>query len=164
PAYASLEGGAIPAEGALVREHGVAAAGEGARAFVSIPETPAAVGAGDGLQLVTYSELLGDEGTLQDVPELLELVPPAYVEVNREDAARLGLREGQPVLLRTPRGSVQREARVNGRCPPGVCYTPDNIGRPRVNALLDWEQPLAVVTLEPAPVPVLGDVPAGAGD
>ena len=86
------------------------------------------------------------------------------MEVNREDAARLGLREGQPVLLRTPRGSVQREARVNGRCPPGVCYTPDNIGRPRVNALLDWEQPLAVVTLEPAPVPVLGDVPAGAGD
>jgi hypothetical protein len=66
----------------------------------------------------------------------------------------MGLAAGQRVSLRTGRGSVVRQVRVNGRCPVGVCYTPDNLGRPRINAILDWADPFPSVTLEPAPEPV----------
>ena len=92
------------------------------------------------------------------------MVAEPYVEVNREDAARMGLTAGQRVTLRSARGSVVREVRVNGRCPAGVCYTPDNLGRPRMNAILGWDEPFPSVTLEPAPEPVAADVVAEAGD
>jgi predicted molibdopterin-dependent oxidoreductase YjgC len=168
PAYAPLAGKAIPAEGALVRTP--ADAGAAPPGFAPLPESRAgqapvgAPGASGALTLLTYPELLGDESTLQDVPELLEMVPEPYVEVNREDAARLGLSAGQAVLLRSARGSVRRVVRVNGRCPAGVCYTPDNLGRPRVNAILSWGEPLPAVTLEPAPEPVAAVETAEAGD
>ena len=45
PAYASLEGGAIPAEGALVREHGGPERARGRRPSCAIPETPRAAAA-----------------------------------------------------------------------------------------------------------------------
>ncbi len=165
PAYAALAGGAIPPEGALVREHG-AGEEDAAPGFVAIPETASPRGEGDAaaLTLLTSPELLGDEGTLQDVPELMEMVAEPYVEVNREDAARMGLTAGQRVSLRTGRGSVVRQVRVNGRCPVGVCYTPDNLGRPRINAVLDWADPFPSVALEPAPEPVAADVAAGAAE
>jgi formate dehydrogenase alpha subunit len=164
PAYAPLSGGALPAEGALGRELDPQAPLPTGYAPVADSPIPPAQGAG--LVLLTGSELLGDESTLQDVPQLLEMVPEPYVEVNGEDAARLGLQEGQLVTLGTARGAVERRLRVNGRCPPGVCYTPDNIGRPRVNAILDWAEPWPRVTLEPAREPVMAsaDGPAETGD
>jgi formate dehydrogenase major subunit/formate dehydrogenase alpha subunit len=75
----------------------------------------------------------------------MQMVPEPYVELNRADAERLGLRQGQEVELRSAKGSVRRVLRVNGRCPAGVCFTPDNIGRPRVNAILDWASPTTLV-------------------
>jgi len=170
PAYAALDGGSIPADGAVVRtpvEPGQSGAG-GSGGFVAIPEAPAhqPQSTGSGLTLLTYGELLGDEGTIQDVPQLLEMVPQPYVEVNRQDAARLGLTEGQRVTLTAARGSVERLVRVNGRCPAGVCYTPDNVGRPRVNTILDWNEPWPTVTLEPAREAVAAEaaIAAEAGD
>ncbi len=174
PAYAPLADGAIPAEGVIVRQHGGEASdgtGTGGPnaswgAYVPIPEGPALAPppGQEGLTLVTYGELLGDESTLQDVPEVLEMVPEPYVEVNRQDAARLGLTEGRLVRLRTARGGVERRLRVNGRCPVGVCYTPDNLGRPRVNMILDWAQPFPTVTLEPVREGVAAEALAEAGD
>ncbi|HEX2185845.1 MAG TPA: molybdopterin dinucleotide binding domain-containing protein, partial [Chloroflexota bacterium] len=162
PAYQSLADGAIPAEGAVVREFSPDEAWNGP-AYAPLPVRIAGGaprGAADGLTLLTYSELLGDETMLLETAELMEVVPEPYVELHHRDAERLGLAEGQLVELRTAKGSIQRLVRVNGRCPPGVCYTPDNSGRPRVNAILDWAEPYPVVQLVPVPQTAV----VGAGD
>lgn len=166
PAYAALADGTIPPEGAVVRETNPQDDGAPPATYVPVPapaeEAPPS--ATSGLTLLTSGVLLGDESTLQDVPEVLEMVPEPYVEINRQDAARLGLTVGQMVILHTARGGVERRVRVNGRCPVGVCYTPDNLGRPRVNMILDWAQPLPAVTLEPVPQPVATAATVEAGD
>jgi NADH-quinone oxidoreductase chain G len=165
PAYAGLAGGAIPAEGFVAREALPEPEGP-AWAPMPAPEAPEQAGAApeQGLILLTYSELLGDETMVRPTVELWQMVPEPYVEVNRADAARLGLSDGQLVELRTPRGSLQRTVRVSGRCAAGVCFSPDNIGRPRINELLDWGTPWTRVEIVPAPAPAA--VPAGveAGD
>ncbi|HEU5318128.1 MAG TPA: NADH-quinone oxidoreductase subunit NuoG [Chloroflexota bacterium] len=157
PVYASLNG-AIPAEGAICRE-----SAEGADASQSLPvpsgdaappSTPSgrSPGAGGGLTLITYSELLGHETTVAQTPELLQMVPVPYVELNTADAGRLSIQDGQTVRLTTSKGSIERVARLNRRCPEGTCFSPDNVGSPRLNLILDWNDPLARVTLTPATV------------
>ena len=166
PPYAPLAGGTIPAEGAVCREH--SADTEAGAAAVWVPVEAAALtptlsqgeresrplaggeaarsaGEGGRLSLLTYSELLGDETLLRPTIELMQMVPEPYVEVNRADADRLGVAEGQLVEITSPKGSVRRTVRVNSRCPPGVCFTPDNIGAPRINAILDWQTPITTV-------------------
>ncbi|MGH2371608.1 MAG: molybdopterin oxidoreductase family protein, partial [Chloroflexota bacterium] len=161
PIYASLSGGAIPAEGAVVWEFGDEALTPtlSQREFAPLPlgEGGSRSEQGEGLTLLTYSELVGDETMLQETVELMQTVPEPYVEVNRADAERLELATDQLIELRTGKGSVRRLVRINGRCPVGVCYTPDNIGRPRVNAILDWNTPLPVVQLQPVREAVMAE-------
>ena len=161
PAYAGVEAAQITAEGLITREKleggesGWAAIG-GARAAGAPPRE------GEGLTLLTYSELLGDETTLRPTPELMEMVPEPYVELNRAHAERLGLSDGQLVRLSTAKGTIQRVARVNGRCPAGVCFSPDNLGYPRINELLDWNVPHTTVQIAAAPAPTAAAAAAGA--
>jgi len=77
------------------------------------------------------------------------MVPDPYVELNAADAGRLGVAAGQTVAISTGKGSVERVVRVNRRCPEGVCFTPDNSGQPRINAILDWNEPYPRVRLAP---------------
>ncbi len=86
-------------------------------------------------------------------PELLQLVPHPYIELNPSDAEKLQITDGDLVRLTTPKGSLERTARLNRRCPEGTCFTPDNIGSPRINAILDWNTPLPHITLAKAQVP-----------
>ncbi len=153
PAYAAVQEGVIPSLGIVCREP-PPAAGEPAAGWAAMPAAAEAREASPAepgeLQLITYSELLGTETRVQATPELLQMVPSPFVELNTEDAARLGIADGQMVELSTERGSVRRIAYLNRRCPPGVCYTPDNIGEPRVNAILDWQVPQPRVRVTPA--------------
>jgi nitrate reductase NapA len=58
--------------------------------------------------------------------ELHQAAPRAYVELNRADAAELGIRGGDRVRLSSRRGSIEIEARVDGRgMPPrGSLFVP----------------------------------------
>ena len=60
------------------------------------------------------------------VPQLRNAMPSAYVEINKDDAARLGIRSGDRVLLESRRGSLQLPAWIDGRanCPPGHLFVP----------------------------------------
>jgi predicted molibdopterin-dependent oxidoreductase YjgC len=146
PVYASSNG-TIPPEGLVCREHPTPAEGASSEARA---QRPPATGE---LQLITWSELLGHETMVAQTPELLQLVPHPYVELNAADAQRLHIEDGQLVRLTTQRGSLERTAKVNRRCPEGTCFTPDNIGSPRINVILDWNTPLPTVTLTKAQVP-----------
>ncbi|HEX6252079.1 MAG TPA: molybdopterin dinucleotide binding domain-containing protein, partial [Gemmatimonadaceae bacterium] len=68
-----------------------------------------------------------ETGTLtQRVPTLHRAVPRAYLEINREDANRLGIRNRETVRLVSRRASVEIEARIDyrSRPPRGQLFVP----------------------------------------
>jgi nitrate reductase NapA len=60
------------------------------------------------------------------VPTLHRSIPQAYVELHREDAAELGIRNGERVRLLTRRGALELAARIDYRAQParGVLLVP----------------------------------------
>jgi nitrate reductase NapA len=62
----------------------------------------------------------GTGSMTQRIPTLHRSIPHAYVEINREDAARLGIRDGETVRLVSRRGSLEIEARLNYRSQPSL--------------------------------------------
>ena len=135
---------AFPSEGVLLP----APEADGEPRLAAAPAADLAA-PGEGLRLLTDSELVGHETLIEITPQLLATSPEPLVDVNRTDAARLGISQGQTVRLRTERGAVSRPARISGRVPAGVVYTPDNLDSPRINALLDWQHETTTVQLEP---------------
>jgi anaerobic selenocysteine-containing dehydrogenase len=66
------------------------------------------------------------------VPALNAAAPEAFVEVQRGDADRLGIEEGDLVEVKTRRGSVRLPARLTG-IEPGVLFIPFHYG--------SWDDP-----------------------
>lgn len=60
------------------------------------------------------------------IPQLRQAMPNAYVELNREDAQALGVRNGDTVLLETRRGKLKLPAWIDGRGDPprGSVFVP----------------------------------------
>ena len=58
------------------------------------------------------------------VPELRRSFPKAYVEVNDQDAKKLGIQNGDNVLLTTRRDEMAFQARVSDVCRPGLVFVP----------------------------------------
>jgi len=60
------------------------------------------------------------------VPELARAMPRAYVELHRDDAAELGVGNGEPVRVESRRGSVELPVWIGGRgAPPrGSVFVP----------------------------------------
>jgi nitrate reductase NapA len=82
----------------------------------------------------------------QRIPTLHRAVPHAYVEMNREDARRLGIRNRDKVRLVSRRGSLDLEARLEYRSqlPRGQLFVPSFDEAVPVNRLtLDAADPLS---------------------
>jgi len=60
-------------------------------------------------------------------PELQSAAPDAWVELNREDAEALGVRAGDRVRVRSPRGSIEGPARLTG-IRHGLVFVPFHYG------------------------------------
>ncbi len=58
------------------------------------------------------------------VPELRRSFPKAYVEVATQDAKKLGIQNGDNVLLETRRDKMVFQARVSDVCRPGLVFVP----------------------------------------
>lgn len=60
------------------------------------------------------------------IPVLHRAVPEAYVEINAQDAKRLGIRDGGKVKLTSRRGSIVMKAAINrrGNPPSGQVFVP----------------------------------------
>ena len=71
------------------------------------------------------------------VPQLRRAMPGAYVEINRDDAQRLGVKTGDNIKLETRRGELVITAWVDGRasCPPGYLFVPFFDERKLINRL-----------------------------
>lgn len=58
------------------------------------------------------------------VPALNKLEPGPFVEIHRDDAARLGIAEKDQVAIRSRRGQAVLPARISDRVKPGNCFAP----------------------------------------
>jgi nitrate reductase NapA len=60
------------------------------------------------------------------IPQLRKAMPNAYVEMNREDANKAGLNNGDVALLETRRGALRLPVWIDGRGnpPPGSVFVP----------------------------------------
>ena len=88
----------------------------------------------------------GGGSMTQRIPTLHRSIPHAYVEINREDAKQLGIRDGEMVRLASRRGSLEIEARVDYRSQPprGHLFVPSfDEGFPVQRLTLDAYCPLS---------------------
>jgi anaerobic selenocysteine-containing dehydrogenase len=62
------------------------------------------------------------------VPKLNKSVPAPFLEIHEQDARALGVRNGQPVRVRSRRGTVELPARTSKSIRPGTVFTPFHWG------------------------------------
>jgi nitrate reductase NapA len=91
-------------------------------------------------------EQWGAGSMTQRIPILHRALPYAYVEINKDDASDLGIRNRETVRLTSRRGSLEIEARIDYRSQPprGVVFVPSFDEAHPVNRLtLDACDPLS---------------------
>lgn len=69
------------------------------------------------------------------VPELKKSFPSAYVEVNKDDAKKLGINNGDQIKLITRRDEINLPARVSDVCLPGLIFVPFHYADKMINKL-----------------------------
>ena len=87
-------------------------------------------------------------GTMTRVsPHLDREQPTGYVEINPEDARRLGIAEGETVAVASPRGRMEAPARLCRTVRPGNLFLPIHFGENPTNVLTSAEalDPLAKI-------------------
>jgi len=86
-------------------------------------------------------------GTLtMRIPQLRRAMPQAYVEMHREDAARLGVQNGDVVVVESRRGKLELPVWMDGRGspPPGSLFVPFFDERMLINLVtLDAHDPIS---------------------
>ncbi|MCR4340399.1 MAG: molybdopterin-dependent oxidoreductase [Gemmatimonadaceae bacterium] len=91
-------------------------------------------------------EHFGGGAMTQRIPTLHRSVPRAYLEMNRDDANRLGIRNRETVRLVSRRGAIEIEARIDyrSRPPRGQLFAPSfDEGVPVRQLMLDAFCPLS---------------------
>jgi molybdopterin-containing oxidoreductase family iron-sulfur binding subunit len=107
-----------------------AAASVGAR-VERVDAAAAKLDGGDGLALIAYPSFRWYDGRtasrswLQETPDTMtQSVWDAWAEINRETAARLGIRQGDVVKLTSPHGSIELPAYVSSTIHPAAVAVP----------------------------------------
>jgi formate dehydrogenase alpha subunit len=68
-------------------------------------------------------------------PKLNDEVRNCYVQVNPQDAYGAGVRDGEIVMLKTRRGSIEAQAKVTDIVPPGLLFVPFHFADSCANVL-----------------------------
>ncbi|MEO5324538.1 NADH-quinone oxidoreductase subunit NuoG [Mesorhizobium sp. CC13] len=154
PAYQGLTREALGPDGAFTGATGVSLA-VGGPAPVPAPTVY------DQLALVTGNGLFHN-GYLSERSEILNTIADEpYVEMSPLDAARLGLTEGDPVVVRSARDELSAKLRLNRHFPAGLVFVPENYSVLRLNALMRRGQYPCPVKVEPAQTAVAVDSASG---
>lgn len=124
------------------------AAGAGRRVAAGRPSpqlpAPSTTGgsAADLLQLLVTETLFGSE-LLSSLSPCLEGVGPApFIMLHPQDASRLKLEAGRPVVLTTPAGEMRLELRIQEDMAPGIAIVPRLRGTD-LEALVPGSEPLS---------------------
>jgi predicted molibdopterin-dependent oxidoreductase YjgC len=106
----------------------------GKPSFVTVASTVPAAEPGK-LALVTGSAL-NHSGTLSVYGEGPMLVcPEAFLELNREDAKALAVKDGEEVLVKSATGELRLKAKVGSRLPQGVVFAPYHFANASINSV-----------------------------
>ena len=87
-------------------------------------------------------------GTMTRVsPALDREQPTGYVEINPEDAGKLEVREGEVLVISSPRGRIEAPAKISLAVLPGNLFLPIHFGENPTNVLTNSEalDPLAKI-------------------
>jgi predicted molibdopterin-dependent oxidoreductase YjgC len=71
------------------------------------------------------------------IPVLMKREPEPFVELNPQDAARLGITDGEPVTVRSRRGDATAACRLTPTITPGTCFMPFHWGSLRGAAVVN---------------------------
>jgi anaerobic selenocysteine-containing dehydrogenase len=74
------------------------------------------------------------------IARLRKLVPQSLVEINPEPAKRLGIADGEPVVVESPKGSITLQARITPDIHPRVLSLQHGWDEANANILTDSEQ------------------------
>jgi predicted molibdopterin-dependent oxidoreductase YjgC len=74
----------------------------------------------------------------------MAVVPEAYIEVCREDAAELGLQEGDLLKLKAEAGELKAKVKVDRRLPQGVLFAPYHFADMELNRVYSGQPVIAV--------------------
>ncbi len=119
----------LGADGAFTKAVLAPPAGE----FFAPPPAPIATGR---LMLIT-GNCLFHNGYLSERSEILNTVADdPYVEMSAQDAAQLGLSDGDQVVVRSAQGELTAQLKVNKRFPRGLVFVPENYRALRLNSLM----------------------------
>lgn len=69
------------------------------------------------------------------VPGLVEIAGEGFIEVNREDADRLGIENGERIIVKSRRGSIDATAHVGNKVYPGETWMPFHFPDSPVNRI-----------------------------
>ncbi|QRM29126.1 NADH-quinone oxidoreductase subunit NuoG [Microvirga sp. VF16] len=129
PAYQGLERDRLGADGAFTKAAPTPPAGE-------LFAPPPAQKADDRLMLVT-GNCLFHNGYLSERSEILNTVADdPYVEMSAWDASQLDLSDRDQVVVRSARGELTAQLKVNKRFPRGLVFVPENYRALRLNSLM----------------------------
>ncbi|MDL2402644.1 NADH-quinone oxidoreductase subunit NuoG [Rhizobium mayense] len=129
PAYQGLTQEQLGADGAFTKSVPTPPSG----AFFEPPSAPNVAGP---LMLVTGNGLFHN-GYLSERSEILNTIADdPYVEMSGDDAAQLGLSDGDQVIVRSAQGELTAKLRVNRRFPRGLVFVPENYRTLRLNMLM----------------------------
>jgi anaerobic selenocysteine-containing dehydrogenase len=73
------------------------------------------------------------------IARLRKLVPQPLVEINPEPAKRLGIADGEPVVVESPKGSITLQARITSDIHPQVLSLQHGWNEANANILTDFE-------------------------
>ncbi|MCK3779314.1 NADH-quinone oxidoreductase subunit NuoG [Ensifer sesbaniae] len=129
PAYQALTWAGLGADGAFTKAGPTPPAG-------AFRAPPPVLQASDGLMLVT-GNCLFHNGYLSERSEVLNTVAnDPYVALSAENAAQLGLSDGDQVVVRSTRGALTARLKVEKAFPKGLVFVPENYRSLRLNSLM----------------------------
>jgi len=135
-----------------------AQAGSGPRALKS--EGRPAAADGDYPLVLIVGEVLFDRGSMSGrSPAVADLAREPWAMLHPDDAAKVTVAEGDPIILTARRGSIAVTAKVSKAVMPGHVYIPRGYDAAPVNAIVDLSESVARVRVRPlAAAGAQGDV------
>jgi formate dehydrogenase alpha subunit len=114
----------------------------GGRPGFRIGESREAPAAKEGypFQLISNNHMFHIGGYSQHAPSLVEIGPECIAEIHPEDAAELGVGEGDRIAVTSETSEVEVPVRLSGVSPRGTVYIPKNWPQTPVNRLRNGEE------------------------
>jgi anaerobic selenocysteine-containing dehydrogenase len=115
------------------------------------PVSPPALPESNGSLVLTTSRSLytSRDGASIHSPEADKLHREEFLELNPQDAARLGIGQNRPVVVSNGRSELTLSAALTDAVAPGSAYLPLYFDGGVVNSLISGDAPLTLVTVRP---------------